>query len=165
MRYLLILILPVFLILNSCHFFREKGLFLNREKALREIKNQQVLSAIHDTLNQNSDTLNQNSDTLNQNSKDSLNALSVPEAVKISGSSGQSFRIIVGSFGNLKNAEIALSKYRQQGYNAEIVKPEKNNQSILISIFTFDTREKADQQLQVVKSTLNKDAWVYSGKR
>ncbi len=157
MKYLLILVLPLLITLSSCHFFRERGLFLNREKALREINTQEKLVT--------ADTLKTSKDTLMQARMDSQLVTSVVNtAAGDAGSSDQMFRIIVGSFGNLKNAEIAVDKYRKQGYNAEIVKPENKNNTMLISVFTFDSREKADQQLQVVKNTLDKDAWIYWGK-
>ena len=155
MKYLLIISLPGLLLLNSCHFFRERGLFLNREKALKEIKSQEKLMA-------HNDTLKQYADTLKTYPTDSVLVTTITETNKVADTPEHQFMIIVGSFGNIKNAEQALDKYKKQGFSAEIIKPPNKNKSILISIFAFDTREKADQQLQVVKSTIDKDAWVYT---
>jgi len=154
MKRLLIISLTGLLTLSSCHFFREKGLFLNRETALREIKAQEKLSV-------RTDTLKQSADTLKTSSADSELVTKVTNDEKVTVAPDQPFRIIVGSFGNIKNAEQALDKYRKQGFNAEIIRQGNKNKSILISIFAFESREKADQQLQIVKGTIDKEAWVY----
>ena len=158
MRYSLIIILTFLLVsVSSCHYFRERGLFLNREKALESIRSVPGSTHVKDTVKQTDVQVNQVAAV-----KDTVPVKAMPTPDP--GKSFQQFRVIVGSFSNMKNAEELAEKYKKQGYSPEIIKVKNKPGSLLVSIFTFENREKANNQLQVIKVSVNKEAWIYSGK-
>lgn len=155
MRYRLILILALSITFTSCHFFRERGLFLKKEKI------PEVTVPVHDSLNVKKDTVKAKPDTV-QSAEDMIQA-EITGAALAKNATTPGFRIIVGSFTSKKNAAEMAGKYIKMGYNAEIIKIKSRPKSLLVTIYTFGTHEQADQQLVQIKSNVNRDAWIYSG--
>lgn len=154
--YSLILVLPVLCIVTSCHFFRERGLFLNRKKAIESIQAERARIEVRDTVRRVFD-----STVISTQEPAEPSIMTGTEQITYNPS--LTYRIIVGSFTTVRNAKDMAEKYRKLGYTAEVIRLKNKPSSLLVSIFAFDTREKADEQLQAIKGSINKAAWIYSG--
>lgn len=158
MRYYRLIILTFLLVsATSCHYFRERGLFLNREKALESIRLANKRDAV-----QSKDTIKQVSDSTVRMPvvHDSVKVIS-PE-IRVKDNPRKEFKIIIGSYSDRRNAVILAEKYRKQGYGTEILELRNRPNSLLVSISSFDTREKAEVQLKTIKANINSGAWIYS---
>jgi len=155
MRYRLIFILFLLLFLiSSCQYFREKGVFLSKEKALAIIKASQDTNTIKDTLKKPSDSM----DFTNGKEKNSDQTTDV----KIISQNTQSeYCIIIGSFTSLNYAEELTGKYQKEGYKAKIIKLKNNSISFLVAVASYESYNKASEQLPVIKTKVNNDAWIY----
>ena len=155
MRYCLIFILSLLLFsISSCHNFREKGLFLSQEKALAIIKASQDTNIIKDTLKKPSGLMN----IKKGKEKDSDQTTGVK---KIPQNTRSEYCIIIGSFTSLTNAEELTRKCQEQGYKAKIIKLKNNSNSFLVAVASYESYNKASEQLSVIKLKVKKDAWIY----
>jgi cell division protein FtsN len=155
MRYCLIFLLSLLLFsISSCHYFREKGLFLSKEKALAIIKASQDTNIIKDTLKNPSDSMN----IKKGNEKDSDQTTVVK---KNPHNTRSEYCIIIGSFTSLNYAEELTRKYQKQGYKAKVIKLKHNSISFLVSVASYESFNKASEQLPVIKIKMKKDAWIY----
>ncbi len=157
-RYIFIFFCLLLVPFSSCHYFRERGLFLNRGKALESINYNLGKTVVKDTVKKAADTLSRAVVV-----RDSVPVESSSVAVRDTSYPG--FRVIIGSFSNMKNAEDLSEKFKKQGYSTEIIKVKNKPNSLLVSIYACNSREKANDQLQLIKINLIKDAWIYSEKK
>jgi cell division septation protein DedD len=152
MRYCLIFILSLLLFsVSSCHYFREKGLFLSKEKALAIIK-----------ASQDTNSLKTPSDSMNFKKGNEKVSDQTTDVNKISQNNRSEYCIIIGTFKSLNNAEELTKKFQKQGYKAKIIKLKNNSNSFLVAIASYESYNKASEQLTVIKSKVKKDAWIYS---
>ncbi len=155
MRYYLIFILSLLLFsVSSCHYFREKGLFLSKEKALAIIKASQDTNIIKDTLKNPSDSMN----FTNGNEKNSDQTTDVKKTPQ---NSRSEYCIIIGSFTSLNYAEELTRKYQKEGYEAKIIKLKNNSISFLVAVASYESYNKASEELPVIKTKVKEDAWIY----
>jgi cell division protein FtsN len=159
MRYCLIFVLSLLLFsASSCHYLREKGLFLSQEKALAIIKASQDTNIIKDTLKKPLDSLNIK--------KGKEKEIDQTTHVKNSPEDKRSeYCIIIGSFTSLNNAEELSRKCQKQGYKAKIIKLKNNPGSYLVSVASYESYNKASEQLPDIKIKVKKDAWIYLVRR
>ena len=155
MRYCLIYILSIILFsASSCHYLRDKGLFLSQEKALAIIKASQDTNIVKDSLKK---TL-ASTDIKKGKEKNRDQSTDVKNNPK---NTRSEYCIIIGSFSSMNNAEDLIRKCQKQGYKAKIIKLKNNSNSFLVSVASFESYNKASEQLPVFKLKVKKDAWIY----
>ena len=81
---------------------------------------------------------------------------------KIPHNTRSEYCIIIGSFSSLNNAEELTRKWQKQGYKAKIIKLKNNSNSLLVAVASYESYDKANEQLPVIKIKVAKDAWIYS---
>jgi cell division protein FtsN len=153
MRYLIFILSLILFSTSSCHNLRDKGLFLSQEKALAIIKASQDTSTIKDTLNKPLASINTKKGK-EEDSGQTANIKKVPQNTR------SEYCIIIGSFTSINNAEDLSRRWQKQGYKTKIIKLKNNSGSFLVSVASYDSYNKALEELPGVKSKV-KDAWVY----
>jgi cell division protein FtsN len=68
------------------------------------------------------------------------------------------YNVIVGSFGQLTNAEATKSKFSGRGYNSFIVRNEAGMYRVVAG--GYDTRDAAESVRDAIRNTDVKDAWL-----
>jgi CCDC81-like prokaryotic HU domain 1/CCDC81-like prokaryotic HU domain 2/SPOR domain len=77
----------------------------------------------------------------------------------------KNYFVIVGSFGNEKNAKNLVSQLKKQGYSdAQILLPNSGEKLIKVSSSSFLTESKANEDSKEVGQKLNQATWVYEKK-
>lgn len=115
------------------------------------IKSSQDTNMIKDTL----------SSSLNIKKGNEKNGAQKADVKKIPQNSRSEYCIIIGSFTSLNNAEDLTRKCQEQGYKAKIIKLKNNSGSFLVSVASFESYDKASEQLPGIKVMVKKDAWIY----
>jgi len=86
------------------------------------------------------------------------------EAEKLAGEDLKNmYFIIIGSFTNAENANLAASKYSSQGYNTNIITTtnRNGNKAELVSVKSFSNFDEAVRYLREFQSKIDSKAWLY----
>ena len=86
------------------------------------------------------------------------------EAEKLDGgNSGNLYFIIIGSFINTENANLAARQYRNQGYRTSIIRTtnRNGNKAELVSVKAFSDYDEAVRYLREFQSKVDSKAWLY----
>jgi hypothetical protein len=154
MRYLSALVLIFLLaVAPSCKYFKNKGLFDRKDRALAALLAQQDSIRIADSLRKVDERL----DAI-QNAK--LDSVRIQELARETAEKRNKYNIIVGSFLTPEYAKSHAETYRQQGYNAEIFKMEGSSFE-LVSAESHENLRKAISRLRQFQDTVEIDAWLY----
>lgn len=71
----------------------------------------------------------------------------------------KNFHVIAGAFQEVENAVKKLAELQNQGYEAKIIG--KNNFGLTqVSFSSYSTKEEARKELELIKETVNEDAWL-----
>ena len=96
---------------------------------------------------------------------DSDSAVKSEEEKLSEGNLKNKYYIIIGSFGNSDNAEMAAKQYRGQGYNTTIISTNDHNgnKTKLVSVKAFSSQVEAVAFLRELQNKVAAEAWIYSG--
>jgi hypothetical protein len=86
------------------------------------------------------------------------------EAEKLDGGdSGNMYFIIIGSFINTENANLAARQYHSQGYITSIIRTtnRNGNKAELVSVKTFSNYDEAVKYLKEFQNKVDSKAWLY----
>lgn len=143
--------------IQSCRYFREKGLFLDRE-----LKKSQV-SAVKDSI------------LIADSVQKAIIMTEVTEVTRTDSSvkNGEadpkgsdrvnSFYIIIGTYTNPENARSAARQYTEKGYSTDIInsRTSKGNKAELVSVKSFDNHDDAVGFLREFQRKVESKAWIY----
>jgi hypothetical protein len=75
------------------------------------------------------------------------------------------FDIIAGSFSEMEKARIRARQYFSKGYAIDLIETTDRNgrKVILVSVKTFDNKDKAKKYLSDFQHDVDPTAWLYSG--
>jgi hypothetical protein len=147
---ILILLLAV---APSCNFFKNKGLFGKKAKTLAALRTQQDSIRVADSIGQVRGKL-----LAIENAK--LDSVRKDEEARQATERKNKYNIIVGSFITPEYAKSHAETYRQQGYNAKILKMKGSNFE-LVSAESHEILRRAISRLQQFQDTVEIDAWIY----
>jgi len=147
---LLILLLAV---APSCNFFKNKGLFGKKARALA------ALQAQNDSI-RSADSIRRSQEQLLAIENAKLDSIRLQEEASQAAEKKNKYNIIVGSFITPEYAKVFSESYRQQGYDARIFKLEGSNFE-LVSAESHESLRKAISRLQQFQDTVQIDAWMY----
>jgi hypothetical protein len=145
---LLILLLTA---LPSCKFFKSKGLFNKKDKALA------VMLARQDSIHI-ADSIRKAQDLLLAIEKAKIDSARIAEENLLA--LGSRYNIIVGSFITPEYAKGLAEIYRNQGYDAKILKMD-GSRFELVAAESHESFRKAVTRLKEFQDTVVLDAWMY----
>ena len=155
MRHLSAVILIAFMIvLPSCNFIREKGWFNKKEKTLAMLKAQQESIRVADSVRKAQER---------QLAIENARLDSIRLADEARSTFASRYNIIVGSFITPEYARAWAAEYRNQGYDAKIIKME-GSRFELVSAESHESFRKAVNRLNQFHDTVQIDAWMYTKK-
>lgn len=137
----------------SCKYFNNKGLFGKKERTLASLLAQQDSIRIADSLNKIDEKLE-----AIENAR--LDSIRKDEEARLAAGKKSKYNIIVGSFLTPEYAKSFAEFYRQQGYDANIIKKEGSNFE-LVSAESHASLSKAISRLRQFRDTVEIDAWMY----
>ena len=147
---LLILLLAV---APSCNFFKNKGLFGKKARALAALQAQNDSIRAADSIRRAQEQL-----LAIENAK--LDSIRLQEETRQAAEKKNKYNIIVGSFITPEYAKELSERYRQEGYDPKIFKLEGSNFE-LVSAESHQSLRKAITRLQQFQDTVEIDAWMY----
>jgi hypothetical protein len=147
---LLILLLAV---TPSCNFFKNKGLFGKKARALAALQAQNDSIRVADSLR----TVQEQLLAIENAKRDSIR---LQEEARNAAEKKSKYNIIVGSFITPEYARGLSENYRLQGYDSKIFKMEGSNFE-LVSAESHESLRKAISRLQQFQDTVEIDAWLY----
>ena len=152
-----IILISVTLSLSSCRYFREKGLFLGKNRKELLFWAQQDSIRFADSL-KNTVVIK---DVARDAKQDSVVKL-VQEKASEPGSS-KMYYLIIGSYGNPENAKSIAEEYSNQGYKTDIIKTtnSRGRKIELVSIKAFDNYSDAISYRNEFYSKFSSNAWIY----
>jgi len=154
MRQLSVLVLILLLaVAPSCKYFKNTRLFGKKERTLASLLAQQDSIRIADSLNKIDEKLE-----AIENSR--LDSVRKEEEARQAAVEKSKYNIIVGSFLTPEYAKSFTESYRQQGYDAKIIKKEGSNFE-LVSAESHESVRKAISRLRQFQDTVEINAWLY----
>jgi molybdopterin-guanine dinucleotide biosynthesis protein A len=136
----------------SCKYFRDRGIFGRKAKALAELRAQQDSIRVADSIRKVQEHLialeNARQDSIQQ-----------AEAALIEASKHR-YNIIVGSFITPEYARDFAEYYRQEGYDPQILKMDGTDFE-LVAAEAHQSLRKAISRLEQFQDTVQIDAWIY----
>jgi hypothetical protein len=147
---ILILLLAV---APSCNYFKNRGLFGKKAKTLEALRAQQDSVRVADSIRLENDRL-----LAIENAK--LDSIRLAEEALQAAAKQSRYNIIVGSFITPEYARGYAESFRQQGYNAEILKM-INSDFELVSAESHESLGKAISRLKQFQDTVEIDSWIY----
>jgi hypothetical protein len=138
----------------SCKYFNKIGLFGSKEKTLAALLAQQDSIRIADSLNK----VEEKQQAI-ENAR--LDSVRKEEEARLAAEKKNRYNIIVGSFLTPEYAKGLAETYRQQGYEAKILKMERSNFE-LVSAESHESLRKAIERLRQFQDTVEMEAWIYT---
>jgi hypothetical protein len=147
---MLILLLTV---APSCNYFKNRGLFGRKAKTLEALRAQQDSVRVADSIRLVKEKL-----LAIENAK--LDSIKLDAQARESAAQQSKYNIIVGSFITPEYAKSFAESFRQQGYNAEILKM-TGSEFELVSAESHESLRKAVARLRQFQDTVEIDSWIY----
>jgi hypothetical protein len=147
---MLILLLTV---APSCNYFKNKGLFGKKAKTLEALRAQQDSVRIADSIRLVNIKL-----LAIENAK--LDSIKLLEEFRQAAAKQSKYNIIVGSFITPEYAKGYAESFKQQGYNAEILKMTGSDFE-LVSAESHESLREAVSRLKQFQDTIEIDSWIY----
>jgi hypothetical protein len=157
MRLSITLFFMALLILSpSCNKIRERGLFGRKAKALEMLRAQQDSIRVADSLKRV-----ENRQRAIEEAR--LDSLIQAEAEKAEYEARNKYNIIVGSFITPDFARLWAEEYRNQGYDARIIRMDESMFELVVAE-SHEQFSKARTRLEQFHDTVEIDAWLYVAK-
>jgi len=154
MRHLSAVILILLLaVAPSCKFFKNKGLFGKKARALAALQAQNDSIRVVDSIQKVQEQL-----LAIENAK--LDSIRLQEETRQAAEKKNKYNIIVGSFITPEYAKALSESYSQQGYDSKIFKLEGSNFE-LVAAESHASLSKAISRLHQFQDTIEMDAWLY----
>jgi hypothetical protein len=147
---MLILLLTV---APSCNYFKNRGLFGKKAKTLEALRFQQDSVRVADSIRLVNARL-----LAAENAK--LDSIRLDAQAREAAARQGRYNIIVGSFITPEYAKSFADSFRQQGYNAEILKM-TGSEFELVSAESHENLRKAVARLKQFQDTVEIDSWIY----
>jgi cell division septation protein DedD len=143
--------------LSSCGYFREKGLFLGKNRKELLLWAQQDSIRIADSLKNNVVI----KDVARDAKQDSVVKPVQDKASKAARS--KMYYLIIGTFGNPENAKSVAEEYSNQGYKTDIIKTTNSNgrKIELVSIKAFNNYSDAVSYRNEFHRKISSNVWIY----
>jgi hypothetical protein len=154
MRHLSALVLIALLVFSpSCKYFKSKGPFGKKERALAVLKLRQDSIRVADSIRQVQDRLME----IERAKSDSIRKA---EEDRLAFDAKFKYNIIVGSFITPEYAKLLAEDYKSRGYDTRILKME-GSRFELVSAESHQSFRKAVTRLKQFQDTVQLDAWMY----
>ena len=137
----------------SCNYFKNRGLFGKKAKTLEALRAQQDSVRVADSVRLVEEKL-----LAIENAK--LDSIRLEEQARQTAARQSKYNIIVGSFITPEYARDYAESYRQQGYNAEILKMTGSDFE-LVCAESHASLRKAISRLKQFQDTVEMDSWIY----
>jgi hypothetical protein len=147
---MLILLLTV---APSCNYFKNRGIFGKKAKTLEALRAQQDSIRVADSARLVKEKL-----LAIENAK--LDSIRLDEQARQAAAKQKKYNIIVGSFITPEYASGYAESFRQQGYNAEILKMTGSDFE-LVAAESHESLRKAISRLKQFQDTVEIDSWIY----
>ncbi len=152
-----IILILVTLSFSSCRYFREKGLFLGKNRKELLLWAQQDSIRVADSLKQTA-VVKDVSQVTKLDSVVKVVKENPPEA-----GNKKMYYLIIGSFGNSENAKSIAEEYSNQGYKTDIIKTtnSRGRKIELVSIKAFDNYPDAVSYRDEFQRKISSNSWIY----
>ena len=144
-------LIVLLVVLPSCKFFKDRGLFGKKDKTIAVLLAQQDSIRVADSIKKVQNRL-----IAIENAKLDSARKADDDRVALEGK----YNIIVGSFITPEYAKGLAEVYRKQGYDTRILKME-GSRFELVSAETHESFRKAVARLKAFQDTVELDAWMY----
>jgi hypothetical protein len=136
----------------SCKYFKDKGIFGRKAKALAALRAKQDSIRVADSIRK----VQEHMMALEQARQDSIQQA---ETERLEASKHR-YNIIVGSFITPEYARECSDYYRGQGYDPQILKMDGTDFELVVAE-AYQSLRKATARLEQFQDTVQIDAWIY----
>jgi hypothetical protein len=136
----------------SCKYFKDKGIFGKKARALAALRAEQDSILVADSIRRAQQHL-----VALENAR--LDSINQAEAARMEANKNR-YNIIVGSFITPEYARDFADYYRQEGYDPKILKMEGTNFE-LVAAEGHQSLRQAITRLEQFQDTVQLDAWIY----